>query len=147
MPAPPPGRPAAYIRALVIHYHGNIVRVLFIAAVVLLLVLTPIFGTILPGGIIFEVLSTVVLLGLAGLTSPRGRGVIIADAIVAGIGVVLIETLALELYSSDALNAFFARELVGLTFIFALYFSVKTLRAMQLHQTGKGPTPHEFDNV
>jgi len=49
----------------------------------------------------------------------------------------LAEATAVSLYASDSLMLFLAREVVAVLLIFAFYLSVKTVRAMSLHQIGK----------
>ena len=145
MPAPPPGRRAAYLRSLVAHYYGNEVRVLFVICAVLLFVLTPIFGNILPGTIYFIPLSSAILLLLAALTNPKVKWVIAIDCIAAGAFLVFVEVAALRLYTSGSSSAFVAREVIGLMFMLALYFSLKTAYAMRFHRIGKTARPNEFD--
>lgn len=126
----------------VVHYYGDYVRQIFIASAVIMAVALPLWGSLLPNfPIIVEVTMIVVLVALAGLTSPRSKLIMTINALLSGIGAILLEYAAITNYSSDSFMIFTAREAAAILLLFALYFSVKTIRAMSLKQIHtKGPS-------
>src|SRR3990167_7129641 len=83
---------------------------------------------------------------LAALTNPHNRSIVLADAVAAGVAVVIYQAWALFEYESSTWVEFALRELIALIFIAAFYFSMKTLRAMLLHKVGKREEVGEFDS-
>lgn len=130
--------------ASVPHYYGDYVRSIFIVIGAFMLILAPFVSERAPQLLPIQVISAVVLVLLAGLTSPRKEWVLILDAIAAGLGVVFFEFLALAAYNASAWFSFIALEAVTVAFLIALYFSVKTIRAMQSGQIGKKSSFGDF---
>src|SRR3990167_10612333 len=127
------------------HYYGDYIRQFFLAAAAISLLVIPLWGDLLPFGTLVQVGSTVVLVLLAGLTNPHGRGILFLDAAVAGLGLLLLEAAAITFYQTQPFMLFVAREAVALLLLFAFYFSVKTVRAMSLRQVGHPFRVGEFD--
>lgn len=134
------------------HYYGDAVRRIFVAIAILIgisipFILTPFAESagLLPplyaGGLI------VLLIVLAGLTNPRSSEVLVANAIVSGVGVFLTETAAFALYSVGAYTPFVAIEVIAVLFLIALYLSVKNVRSMMLHTIGKQDKPGELTDT
>ncbi len=126
------------------HYWGDVVRVLFVTSAALSIIAIPLLGDLLPFGSFFEIILAVALVILAALTNPHSRSIMTANAILAGIGVVVYEQAAVSLYSTDSFPLFIAREAVALMLLFALYYSAKTLRSMMLRKIGRGDAFGEF---
>lgn len=129
------------------HYYGDYVRVIFIVAAALAAFAIPVWGDVLPIGTFPQVVGIVILVVLAGLTNPHGTFILWVDAIVSAIGLLFIENTAIALYSIDEIAIFFARELLVLLLLFAMYFSIKTVRAIALHQIGHATEVGEFDEL
>jgi len=127
------------------HYYGDYVRVFFVTAAILAAFGIPVFGQVVPVGAFLQVLGIVALVLLAGLTNPHGVFVLWLDAIVSAIGVILLESAAISLYSIDQLGVFFGREIMVILLLLALYFSIKTLRAIAQHQLGHTESLGEFN--
>lgn len=127
------------------HYYGDTIRALFFSAVALSFVSIPFWGHVLPFSAEFEVFGGIVFIVLAGLTSPHSKAVILADAFVSGIGAFLLELSAISLRSQDPLALLIVREVSAILLIAALYFSVKTLRAISQGKIGESPRPWEFE--
>ncbi len=119
------------------HYYGDYVRQLFMLAGAMMLIFSPFLAASNPGILPFEIGGAIVVAILAALTNPVNKLSMLANAIVAGIGVVTYELLALNSYFSGAMIAFIEREAITLIFLCALYFSLKTLRNMVLQTIGK----------
>jgi hypothetical protein len=127
------------------HYYGDYVRTLFIAMAILSFVVMPLWGDLLPLGIVLQVSASLLLVLLAGFTSARNTYLMITNATVAGVSVVLLEYFAVMLRPLQSTQLFIARESGVLLMIAALYFSVKTLRAMMSGKIGHNDSPLEFD--
>ena len=108
------------------HYYGDFVRQCFVGAAALMLLAAPFYADDLASILPFAILGAVALVAAAAMTSPWNRTVIMADAVLAGVGLVIFELWALEEYSSAPLLAFVLRQAIAITFMFAFYFSMKT---------------------
>ena len=126
------------------HYYGDYVRKLFVAAAALMLVLAPFFGGFLPLTLPFEIIGAVVLVAFGALTNPKKQWVVAGDVLLAGTLIIAYEGIALYAYLQNDVLVFFTREALVVIFVFAFYFSMKTLRAMMQHQIGKREPPGEF---
>ena len=123
----------------ILHYYGDSVRQLFVLSALIFVVVVPLWGDLLPFGAQGALLQIAIAIGLvilAGFTSPRSMLSIVLDLFAAGIGAFLLEAAAISFYRTDSWLLFFARELVAVMLLFALYFSVKTLRAMLVGSIG-----------
>jgi hypothetical protein len=129
------------------HYYGDHIRALFLATAVLSVVVIPVYGDLIPFGTLVQICCATLLVLLGGLTSPHSTMVMWYDAIVAGLGTILLESAAINLYSADSIELFVAREVAALALMFAFYFSVKTLRAMSQDKLGKVARPWEFEKA
>lgn len=127
------------------HYYGDYVRSLFIAMAILSFVAMPLWGSLVPLGIALEVGAALLLVLLAGLTTPRSLYVMLINATVSAVSVVLLETFAITLGTEQSMQLFLAREAGVILMLAALYFSVKTARAMLSGKLGRKDTPLEFD--
>lgn len=136
------GEPASPISQVpsVAHYYGDPVRQLFLAAAALSVIAAPFFPGVLPFNTAQSVLFIVVLVVAAALTNPKKRWTAVADAVIAAYGVIVVESFAIDEFSKSSWPLFFVRELLAIAFLFALYYSVKTIRAMVMHQLGKSGT-------
>ena len=128
--------PLIYRWGSISHYYGDSVRILLISAAALMLVGAPFYTDDLSSELPFIVVSIFVMVAVAALTTPSKRSMIQADTIVAGVGLVIFEMWALLGYGESSIVQFVLREALALIFLFAFYFSTKTLRAMFLHQIG-----------
>jgi|GEM_PF-1809766 len=126
------------------HYYGDYVRQLFVLAAGIIVVAIPFFASEHPIALPFELGGALTLIVLAALTNPHKQWVMMANVIAAGIGVALYEVFALWSYTAREFLVFIEREILVLILLIALYYSVKTLRAMFLGQTGRKNTVGEF---
>ena len=139
--------PLSLFRLRVIeHYYGDYVRQLFVLCAVLFIVSVPLWGYVLPLGALAEVAAAVLLVLLAGMTSPHSKMALRYDAAAAALGVFLVEVAALSLYTGDVTVLFVIRQLIAVLLLIAFYFSVKTLRAMAQGKIGQRQQLGEFDS-
>lgn len=127
------------------HYYGDAVRQFFFGLAALITVCIPFSGN-LQLGLIVGIPSIVILVVLAGFTNPRGIVVMVANSIVAAVGVFLVEGIAIVTYGNGNYIPFALLECMSVLFIVALYFSVKTVRAMLAHQVGHNDQWHDFED-
>jgi hypothetical protein len=120
------------------HYYGDIVRQLLVAAAILLVIGAPFYTNELSAQLPYIVFGTLVLVSVAAITSPTRAVFIGADAVTSGIGFVIFQMWALLGYPNDPAHQFLIRQLLALLFLFALYFSTKTLRNMLTNVIGRG---------
>lgn len=126
------------------HYYGDYVRQIFMLCAAAMLIFSPFLTggnfAILP----FEIGGALIIAVLGALTNPVKQLSLLSNAIAAGVGVVTYELLALNAFYSGAMIAFVEREALAVAFLFALYFSLKTLRNMVFHQIGRKNKFGEF---
>lgn len=120
-PAPP--------RAIT-HYYGDIVRRLFLAAGVIMLVATPFFAQFLPVPAVLSLLAVLAISVAAGLTNPLQRWAMLLDVAAALIGLVVFEYHAISRFAEMPPLLFMVDQVLAVIFFFALYFSVKTVRGV-----------------
>lgn len=119
------------------HYYGDVVRRFLLVGAALMLVGAPFYADSLQNELLFEIVGAICAVGLAGFTNPQSRWVIVGDAIVSGVVGIIYAVWALLGYESGMFLIFSLRMAVGLVFLGAFYFSMKTVRAMILHTLGK----------
>ena len=129
----------------VAHYYGDTIRQIFVAAAALMLIGAPFYADNLKSELPFVVGGALVLIALAAVTNPHSKNVAAANAIAAGVGLLIYEIWALYEYDTVYSSAFLLRELLAIMFLAAFYYSMKTLRAFILHQVGKEEEVGEFD--
>ena len=114
------------------HYYGDIVRKLFFAAAILMLIGLPFFSDRLPISTI-ESLVVIVAIGFfAGLTNPVDPFPAVINTLASVAGVVIFEYYAVLAYQLNSASdpLFLADQALAIIFLFALYYGTKTLRAM-----------------
>ncbi|MEK7155966.1 MAG: hypothetical protein AAB734_03745 [Patescibacteria group bacterium] len=126
------------------HYYGDYVRQIFMASAAIMLVFSPFLARTFPMALPFEIGGALIIAVLGALTNPARQMSLLANAIASGVGVVVYELLALNAFYSGAMIAFVEREALAIGFLFALYFSLKTLRNMVFHMVGRGDKYGDF---
>lgn len=126
------------------HYYGDYVRQIFMLCAAVMLVTAPFLSAAIPAALPFEIGGAIVIAILGALTSPTRKISILANSIAAAGGVIVYELLAMTSFSEGAMIAFILREALVIAFLFALYFSLKTLRNMTLGMIGKKATYGDF---
>ena len=79
-------KPSSPPTPLTIHYYGDIVRALLLAAGAIVLVFSPSHPELMPLGTLPVVIVILLSVLLAGLTSPKQIGVMFANAAVSALG-------------------------------------------------------------
>ena len=139
-----PYMPDLHMGPSIPHYYGDYVRQIFMLCGAAMLIFSPFLAASFPGALPFEIGGALLVAILGALTNPAKQISMLAEAIVAGVGVVTYELLALNSFSSGAMIAFIEREALAVAFLFALYFSLKTIRNMAFHMIGKKERVGDF---
>lgn len=122
-------------RRRVPHYHGNEVRILFLAAAIVLFVAQS-TGADLPLSTFGAVTAAVILVISAGITDPAQHAIHWVDALLATLGTLLFGTSAVAHYRAGVSVfdlSFVSIELLALLSLLALFFTTRTIRGM-LHR-------------
>ena len=116
------------------HYHGNIVRRLFLLGAVIMLVTLPFLNLSLPFPLHVSLFAILALSMVAGLTNPLKKWAVVLDQITAIIAVMLFEYYAATYYVRYSATSweFIVNQVLAFNFLFALYYSTKTLRGKLL---------------
>jgi len=127
------------------HYYGDTVRTMFLAAAIVYAVSLPLFGEILPIGIMSGIGVVLGLTLFAGITNPHSKVFMVLNIIISGLAVFLIQNAAIMYFRTDTTMLFLLREASVILFLIAFYEGVKSLRSMLLGTIGHGAAPNEFD--
>lgn len=119
------------------HYYGDIVRYLFLAAGILMLIGLPIFQDYINLPVLISVCSIAILGIAAGLTNPQQMISATANFVIAVAGFIIFAYNAVIAYGAEITDDKFllSNVVLAVLFLFALYFSMKTLRARLLTNT------------
>jgi len=112
------------------HYYGDYVRRLFLVGSFVWVAVAPFTGTLDARLIIAAVFGMLAFVIAAGLTSPTKYFTAILNIIISLIAVIGFEWIAINLYGPAPAGGFlfWIYQLLTINFLFALYYSVKTLR-------------------
>lgn len=117
------------------HYYGDIVRKLFIAAGIIMIITMPVLQQSLSALTFVSLAAIVAIAFFAGFTNPAQEKSVLWDTLVSLAALVIFEYHAVLAYRATQsfwdLN-FLVNELLAIIFFFALYYSMKTLRGMSI---------------
>jgi len=136
--------PWFYRLTRVSHYYGDTTRQIFVALAAFAILAAPFYADDLQAQLPLIVVMTVGLVACAAFTSPRSRTMIFIDAAVCVVGLIFFELWALSAWERVSYLTFFLREIAALLFLFGLYYSGKSWRAVMLGEVGERPGYHEF---
>lgn len=110
------------------HYHGHIVRRLFLAAGLVTLVAVALNNDFLLFSPSITFVIALLFIFAAALTAPKQHWDEVFNVFVSLFGLAIFAFVAIVDYSSTDLFWFLVRQGLVILFAFALYFSAKTLR-------------------
>lgn len=111
------------------HYYGDIVRILFVSAAVLILVAQVAGGAFLT--VSASLVAVIVLAVAAGLTNPVQAWVHWMNVFISALGLLVSGSVFFVRFKSDAgFGSSVVALLLALIFVFALYTSTRTLRGV-----------------
>ncbi len=130
------------------HYYGDTVRWLFMIAAIGMLLMLPAVSNILNIPAVVSVIGILILGFAAGFTNPKQLWDAVVNAIISAGGFLMFETVAVWTYqqnfnTAQAERFFLANVGLGLVFLIAIYFSVKTLRGLLLSEDNHEPITKE----
>ena len=115
------------------YYYGNVIRQASLIGCAFLLLAIPLDTELLYLYLYGGVFVIFVMVVLAALTNPRVMKFIIADAAISGFLFILFQYLAISgfIHTGNILSVqFILRELIAISFLVSMYYSIKTLRWM-----------------
>ncbi|MCR4325677.1 MAG: hypothetical protein NUV59_02625 [Patescibacteria group bacterium] len=118
------------------HYHGDIARDLMLGGAALSLISSPLYADSLSAQFPFIIAGVFAAVAAAGLTNPKRQWSVVADAVVSGAALVIYAGWGLLGYEEAGPVAFVMRLAIAVIFMFAFYFSMKTVRAFALREVG-----------
>jgi len=115
-----------------LHYYGDLVRRLFLAGAVIMLLTLPVLNPLLPVSIFYSLLAIIALSLVAGFTTPAKKWTIMLDEMIATVAVLVFEYYAVNYYIeySAGSSLFIVNQVLAFDFLVALYYNTKTFRAM-----------------
>lgn len=115
---------------LIKHYYGNLVRVIFIAGAVLMVIGLPTMTRILDLPVALSIAGIVVLVVAAGFTNPAVQVSLVANAVISIIYTIAFAYVAWHLYTNRSVHQSFlvVNQIATIAFLVASYFSVKSWR-------------------
>lgn len=119
------------------HYHGDKARMFLLGAAALMLFASPLYADSLKDQFWLIVCGALASVAVAAVTDPHRRGSLMADAVVAGAGMAAYAGWGLLGYDPADPVTFVLRLAVAIIFLFAFYFSLKTVRAFLLKEVGR----------
>jgi hypothetical protein len=115
------------------HYYGSIVRKLFVSAGILQLIIILVDKDLIQFNLVVGVVSALVIVMLAGFTSPINKWAMIGDLAFAALSFVIFEYLAIarQLQVNTFVDfIFLIRQALAIIFVVAVYFAAKTFRGL-----------------
>jgi len=121
--------------AAVAHYYGDIIRKLFFVGSIVILVTFPFFYSVLVYSGVAILGGAILLILLAGLTSPKQKLIVFFNSVISFVSVIFFEYHSIQFYAGEGDDfikffLFVISYFLSIIFLFAFYFSVKTLRGM-----------------
>lgn len=111
------------------HYYGDVVRIFFFVAGLVMILSLPLFSDFLPVPLYISLFAILVLVFVAGLTNPAQKWTSFLDSIMSLIGFLIFEFYAVSSFStSDDFSFFLINQTLAVLFLCAFYFAIKTTR-------------------
>ncbi len=115
------------------HYYGDIIRKLFLAIALLMVVAYPVFTQFINLPHYLPILAVVIVVLLAGFQNPLHYFVPLINTLAAVAGFIIFEYKATIIYlnaENYSLAFFWTNQILAVLFLIAVYFCSKTLRGM-----------------
>lgn len=126
-------------KRLGLHYYGDMVRALFMLAALVMVLSLPLINNLLPVNTFISILIILGLGFLAGLTNPEQKWTVVLDTIIALVALSIFEYYAIGAFLDGSVTdpLFYINQLLAIIFLFALYYSTKSVRGMMLRKEPK----------
>ncbi len=121
------------------HYYGDVVRFLFLLGAVIMLITLPFLNPNLPVPLVISILIILTIGLVAGVTNPLQKSTAFITTLISSIALIVFEYYAVTTYLNDSFAnlLFIVNQILALIFLFALYYSTKTLRAKLIEKKDK----------
>lgn len=118
------------------HYYGDAVRFLFMLAAIIMLITLPFLSAELPVPIYIAIMVILATGVLAGITNPLQKWISILNTTISLGALSVFEYYAVNSFISSHRSSlyFVTNQALAIVFLFALYYSIKTIRAMYLKE-------------
>lgn len=116
------------------HYYGDAVRFLFMLAAIIMLVTLPFLSNKLPVPVYVSILVILLIGILAGITNPLQKWISVLNVAISVGASSTFEYYAVKSFINYQATTlyFITNQILAFVFLFALYYGIKTLRAMYL---------------
>lgn len=118
------------------HYYGDVVRFLFMLAAIIMLVTLPFLSNKLPVSTYVAILVILVIGVLAGITNPLQKWISALNVAISVGASSTFEYYAVKSFINYQVTTlyFITNQVLAFVFLFALYYSIKTVRAMYIKE-------------
>ena len=112
------------------HYYGDVVRVLFLIAALIMLLGLPVFVDFLNLPVLYSIFAIVILGLSAGLTNPKQLWIAVVNVVISIYGFIEFDVHSVNASRTGVggMKFFISNLVLSFIFLMAIYFSVKTLR-------------------
>lgn len=110
------------------HYYGDIVRIIFVIAGLIMLIFLPVFKELIvvPVGLAILVIISIDL--FAGLTNPLQKWISLINLLISLSSFVTFELIAVEYFPTSEKLYAIINQILAFLFFISLYYSTKTFR-------------------
>ena len=117
------------------HYYGDISRLFFLLAGVVMLLGLPILNQTVSVPAYISILFVLSVVFIAGITNPAQRLLSVLDLIVALVGFIVFEYYSIKVFTADSIYfIYLINQAIAILFLLAFYFAVKTVRGFIVHE-------------
>lgn len=123
-------------KKLSLHYYGDMVRSLFMLAALVMLITLPFVNDLLPVSLPISILGILFLGIFAAITNPLQIWTTIFNVAISIIAFLIFEYYSIDAYYKFSFQSllFWTNQILSIIFLFAIYYSIKTLRGMFLQK-------------
>ena len=116
------------------HYYGDAIRIIFIVAGVVMLVMLPFFSSLIQAPVILSIVAILALAIFGGFLNPKQLWIIIVNTIISIGAFAVFEYYAVSAYITPTsqlqltVKFFWVNQILALLFFISVYLSIKSLR-------------------
>ena len=131
-------------KKLSLHYYGDMVRSLFMLAALVMLLTLPFVNKILPVPLLVSILAILFLGIFAAITNPMQKWTSMINVLISVSAFANFVYYTVDSYYKYSIQSllFWTNQTLSIIFLFAIYYSIKTLRGMFLRKKSDSPRPN-----
>jgi len=123
------------------HYYGDISRIFFLLAGIIMLLGLPILNQTISVPAYISILFVLSVVFIAGITNPAQRMLSVLDLIVSLVGFIVFEYYSVKVFAEGSIYfIYLINQAIAILFLLAFYFAVKTVRGFIVPEK-KPPLP------